>query len=191
MSHLQILRYPQDISSALLGKQLLALENMAWSPDPDDADVFPVEPDTYVTSFVLLSEDNTPLSHVAIRRAVLHHRAISYRVYGISEVITHPAHRRRGYAAQLLRQAAAWIPQQGADLCLFTCAPALVPLYSKNGWPPIPGACLVGGKRDKPFRSDSLQLVTVGAFYSARARLHQQEFSHTDICLELGENQLW
>ena len=26
MSHLQILRYPQDISSALLGKQLLALE---------------------------------------------------------------------------------------------------------------------------------------------------------------------
>ena len=110
--------------------------NMAWPPGPDDAEVFPVEPDTYVTSFVLLSEDNTPLSHVAIRHAVLHHRAISYRVYGISEAITHPAHRRRGYAAQLLRQAAAWIPQQGADLCLFTCAPSLVPLYSKNGCPP-------------------------------------------------------
>ena len=102
MSHLQILRYPQDISSALLGKQLLALENMAWPPGPDDADVFPVEPDTYVTSFVLLSEDNTPLSHVAIRRAVLHHRAISYRVYGISEVITHPAHRRP--AAESMRR---------------------------------------------------------------------------------------
>lgn len=29
MSHLQILRYPQDNSSALLGEQLLALENMA------------------------------------------------------------------------------------------------------------------------------------------------------------------
>ena len=191
MSHLQILRYPQDLSSSLLREQLLALENMAWPPGPDDTGVFPVEPDTYVTSFVLLSEDNTPLSHVAIRHTVLHHRAISYRVYGISEVVTHPAHRHRGYAARLLRQAAALIQQEGADLCLFTCTPSLVPLYAKNGWPLIPGACLVGGTRENPFRSDSLHLVTVGAFYSARARLHQKEFTHTDICLELGENQLW
>ena len=191
MSRLQILRYPQDLFSSLLREQLLALENMAWPPGPDDTGVFPVEPDTYVTSFVLLSEDNTPLSHVAIRHTVLHHRAISYRVYGISEVVTHPAHRHRGYAARLLRQAAALIQQEGADLCLFTCTPSLVPLYAKNGWPPIPGACLVGGTRENPFRSDSLHLVTVGAFYSARARLHQKEFTHTDICLELGENQLW
>ena len=76
-------------------------------------------------------------------------------------------------------------------LPLHLCSIPSSSLFEERVPPPIPGACLVGGTREKPFRSDSLQLVTVGAFYSAQAYLHQQEFTHTDICLELGENQLW
>lgn len=53
------------------------------------------------------------------------------------------------------------------------------------------GACLVGGTREKPFRSDSLNLVTMMRFLSSDAKRHKADFENTDIILELGENQLW
>ena len=80
---------------------------------------------------------------------------------------------------------------QGADLSLFTCAPERAALYGRAGWEPIPGACLVGGTREAPFRSGDLGLVTLGMFLSPRAREHAADFAHADIVLELGRGQLW
>lgn len=80
---------------------------------------------------------------------------------------------------------------QSADLSLFTCAPERAALYGRAGWEPIPGACLVGGTREAPFRSGDLGLVTLGMFLSPRAREHAADFAHADIVLELGRGQLW
>lgn len=80
---------------------------------------------------------------------------------------------------------------QGADLSLFTCAPERAALYGRVGWEPIPGACLVGGTREAPFRSGDLGLVTLGMFLSPRARERAADFAHADIVLELGRGQLW
>ena len=80
---------------------------------------------------------------------------------------------------------------QGADLSLFTCAPERAALYGRAGWEPLPGACLVGGTREAPFRSGDLGLVTLGMFLSPRAREHAADFAHADIVLELGRGQLW
>lgn len=80
---------------------------------------------------------------------------------------------------------------QGADLSLFTCAPERAALYGRAGWEPIPGACLVGGTREAPFRSGDLGLVTLGMFLSPRARERAADFAHADIVLELGRGQLW
>lgn len=80
---------------------------------------------------------------------------------------------------------------QSADLSLFTCAPERAALYGRAGWEPIPGACLVGGTREAPFRSGDLGFVTLGMFLSPRAREHAADFAHADIVLELGRGQLW
>ena len=80
---------------------------------------------------------------------------------------------------------------QSADLSLFTCVPERAALYGRAGWEPIPGACLVGGTREAPFRSGDLGLVTLGMFLSPRARERAADFAHADIVLELGRGQLW
>ena len=52
-------------------------------------------------------------------------------------------------------------------------------------------ACLVGGTRERPFRSDRLGLTVMVRFFSSRAILHRADFDGADIWIELGENQLW
>lgn len=180
--------YPLEVRGAAVERAILDLEATAWDRVPGET--FPSAPETHAASFVLL-EGKAAVCHVGIRQASLFHSGQSYAVCGLSEVVTHPLRRGQGLATALCLRAADWIRAQGADLSLFTCAPERIALYGRAGWKPIPGACLVGGTREEPFRSRDLGLVTLGMFLSPRARKHAAEFEHEDIILELGRNQLW
>ena len=186
---MELIQYPQERCDPLLAGRILELERTAW-PGDEEAETFPSAPDTYVTSFLWL-EGAVPVCHVGARGSVLRHKGQTYAAYGLSEVVTHPAYRGRGLASEGIRRAARFIMERRADVSLFTCAPERVPFYTRVGWRAVEGACLVGGTARRPFRSDSLHLVTMMMFLSPRARLHQADFEHTDIVLELGENQLW
>ena len=109
----------------------------------------------------------------------------------MSEVVTHPLYQNRGLATQTIKKAAEFLAAQTLDLSIFTCAREKTGFYAKCGWEEMPGACLVGGTRRNPFRSDSLNLATMTRFFSLKARRHRADFEHGDIVLELGENQLW
>ena len=111
--------------------------------------------------------------------------------YGLSEVVTHPAYRRRGLGTQMLRRAADFILSQRPDISIFTCAPKYAAFYGSAGWQTARGASLVGGSSAAPFRSDSLGLVTMIRWISDKGIAHKKDFEDTDIVLELGENQLW
>lgn len=180
--------YPQEVRGAAIERAILDLEATAWDRTPGET--FPSAPETHAAFFVLL-EGERAVCHVGIRRARLLHRGQSYAVCGLSEVVTHPLRRRQGLATALCLRAAEWIRAQGVDLSLFTCASERAALYGRAGWEPIPGACLVGGTREAPFRSGDLGLVTLGMFLSPRAREHAADFAHADIVLELGRGQLW
>lgn len=73
----------------------------------------------------------------------------------------------------------------------FGAAPEKVSFYTRGGWTAAAGACLVGGTKRVPFRSDSLHLTTMLMLISEKAKRHAADFENTDIVLELGENQLW
>lgn len=163
--------YPQEVCGAAIERAILDLEATAWDGVPGET--FPSAPETHAASFVLL-EGERAVCHVGIRRARLLHRGQSYAVCGLSEVVTHPLRRGQGLATALCLRAA----ERAA-------------LYGRAGWEPIPGACLVGGTREAPFRSGDLGLVTLGMFLSPRAREHAADFAHADIVLELGRGQLW
>ena len=186
---MELVQYPQENCDKRIAEKIAALEDTAW-PREGGKTVFPSAPGSYLTSFVLM-ETGMAVCHVGIRKAVLSHRGEEYLAYGLSEVVTHPDYQKRGLATQMIKQAAQFIRAQQPDISIFTCAKDKTDFYARGGWKPVPGACFVGGTKEKPFRSDSLHLVTMMMFLSPKSELHRKEFEHTDIIFELGENQLW
>lgn len=186
---MELIQYPQEKCGAGIAKAILALEDTAWPQGPEEQS-FPSAPNTYVTSFILM-EKGRAICHVGIRKSALHHRGEAYLAYGLSEVVTHPAYQAKGLATKTVQRAAEFLAAQGADLSIFTCAKENVGLYARCGWEQMPGACLVGGTKSKPFRSDSLNLATMMRLLSSKAKRHRADFEQGDIVLELGENQLW
>lgn len=131
------------------------------------------------------------MSHTAVRQAVFSHCGERYHACGLSEVATHPDYRGRGLASELIRRAERYIAALAPDLSVFTCAPERVEFYRRAGWEPVPSACLVGRSREKPFRSDELGLITLLRCYSPKAVAHYGELKQGDLCIELGEGNLW
>lgn len=186
---MELIQYPQQNGDAEIARKIIALENTAWPDDAEDA-VFPSAPDTYFTSFLWM-EGGRVVCHAGIRKSILHHKGERYLVYGLSEVVTHPEYQKRGLASRAIQKAAEFMRTQAPDLSIFTCAREKVGFYARRGWEAVPGACLIGGTQDRPFRSDSLNLVTMMAFFFPKAKQHREDFECADIVLELGENQLW
>lgn len=184
-----LIQYPQERRDAEIAKKIVVLENTAW-PKSEENEDFPSAPNTYVTSFVLI-EDDMAICHVGIRKSILFHKGQTYLAYGLSEVVTHPCYRNRGIASKTIKIAAQFIIDQHPDISVFTCEKSWVPFYTSGGWEAVQGACFVGGTKEKPFRSDGLNLVTMMMFISPNGKLHKADFENTDIVFELGENQLW
>lgn len=162
-----------------------------WPQAFEDEEIrWPDNPDTNPVSFVHVS-DSRVISHVAVQYKKLHHRGQAYRAFGLSEVLTRPSSRGLGFGTKLIQEAAAYIQTQEPDISVFTCKPELTSFYARGGWKYIEGACLVGGTKRKPFRSDSLGLAVMLRLHSAAARKRRQDFERADLYLELGENMLW
>lgn len=187
---MELIQYPQEKHDTIIAEKIIELENTAWPQENEENNVFPSAPNTYVTSFVLI-EKECAVCHVGIRKSILHHKGNEYSAYGLSEVVTRPQYRNRGLAFALVEKATQFIISQRADIGIFTCAKARVSFYSKAGWKAISGACFVGGTKEHPFRSDSLDLVTMMMFISLESRLHRKDFENTDITFLLGKDQLW
>lgn len=186
---MELIQYPQNKSDADIADKIIILENTAWPQDAADA-IFPSAPNTYLTSFVLL-ENDTAVCHVGVRKSLLYHKGEEYQAYGLSEVVTHPHYQNKGLASQTIKRAAQFIISQQPDISIFTCAREKVAFYTRCGWEALPGACFIGGTKKKPFRSDSLDLVTMIMFLSPKSKQRREDFENADIFFELGEDQLW
>lgn len=186
---MELVQYPQNKSDTDIVDKIIVLENTAWPQDTDDT-IFPSAPNTYLTSFVLI-ENDTAVCHVGIRKSLLYHKGEEYLAYGLSEVVTHPRYQKKGLASQTIRRATQFIISQQPDISIFTCTREKVSFYTRCGWKAMPGACFIGGTKQKPFRSDSLNLVTMIMFLSPKSKQHREDFENADIFFELGEDQLW
>lgn len=186
---IKLLQYPQTDDSETLKKKIIELQATAW-PQESPSKPWPENPDTHVSSFVLVDND-LAMSHVAVVGKDIKHKDQTYKIFGLSEVVTHPSYKKSGYGLQLIKEAARFIENSEPDLSIFTCDPSIIPFYKQGGWTHIKDTCLVGGTLEKPFRSDSLGLATMIRFYSDKAVKYRHDFEGTDIYLELKENQLW
>lgn len=186
---MELIQYPQEKNDKKIRDEIIALEQTVWPQEGEDA-CFPSAPNTYVTSFVLMDQERA-VCHVGIRKSKLHHKGKNYIAYGLSEVVTHPNYQKNGLATQTIQKATEFMLSQHSDIIIFTCAKERAAFYTKCGFEPIPGACFIGGTKEKPFRSDELGLATMMRFVSEESRACEKDFENTDIIFELGEGQLW
>jgi GNAT superfamily N-acetyltransferase len=135
--------------------------------------------------------DGQLASHLSAPQKTIVHRGEPYKAFGLTGVLTVPAFRGKGYGEQIVRAATPFMEQDGADIGLFTCDPALQTFYERCGWTRLEGVSLVGGTRAKPFPSDAVGKITFGRFFSARAQARRNDFMGGAIWLELREGDLW
>jgi aminoglycoside 2'-N-acetyltransferase I len=141
---------------------------------------------------MLLIEGEQVLAALDILSKEIAHRGGTYAASGLSTVVTEESARRRGHGRQLVRAAGERIAGSGADLGIFTCDVPLEAFYASAGWQLLPGTVLIGGTPESPFPSDQFAKVTMGRFFSARARQHEQDFLGARIGLYPGEiDRLW
>ena len=187
---IQILQCTHDAAFQKLKSQIIALEETAWPSAPEEEPIYPVQPNTFVTAFVIIKEGKA-IGQVAIRKQSFSHKGTSYLAYGISEMVTHPAYQKQGLGTQLLQKVATFIEGQKPDICIFTCRPELIPFYKKGGFWFCEKLFLVGGTPENPFPSQELGLCTMLRLYSKRAIINKAGFAQGEIFLNLGDGQLW
>ncbi|MBN3526637.1 GNAT family N-acetyltransferase [Paenibacillus apiarius] len=190
---MKLLQFAQENCPLHLRKQIIGLMRQQWPQafegKGENID-WPENPGTHPTSFVLV-ENDIVISHVAVPWKYITHGGVTYKAYGLSEVMTNPPYRHRGFGVKLVKEAASYIEENEPDIGIFTCEPSLVSFYTQGGWEYQKNTCLVGGTRSKPFRSDSLGLSTMIRFFSDKAQNNRSAFDGTDVYLELGEEMLW
>jgi GNAT superfamily N-acetyltransferase len=148
------------------------------------------DPDTNPTLMVLV-EGEEVMSYLAIPSKIILHAGEAYRASGLSNVITNPSYRGRGYGSRIVTAAREFIAASGADIGVFTCDTPLVDFYVRCGWSMIAGTWLVGGTREKPFPSNLFDKRTLMGFFTERALAHRADFEDVPIHLELREGDLW
>lgn len=190
---IELLTFLQEDCPIFIKEQLISMMRHEWPQAFEGMGehvLWPENPATQPTSFILI-EDNIVISHVAVPWKYIKHEDHTYKVFGLSEVMTNPSYRHQGFGLKLVKEATSYISKSDADIGMYTCQPALVSFYTQGGWEHIQNTNLIGGTRDKPFRSDALGLSTMMRFFSDTAQQHRSDFEATDVYLELGEKMLW
>ncbi|MFF7728542.1 GNAT family N-acetyltransferase [Streptomyces sp. NPDC008001] len=171
-----------------LRAQVQALQDRAWpGGGPHDPALRPV-------AMLLVGDDGGVRAALDILSKEITHAGRTYRASGLSAVVTDTAHRGKGYGRQLVAAAREAIAANGTDLALFTCDRPLQGFYESAGWQALPGTVLIGGTPRDPFPSDrpGFDKVTMGAFFTARARSDADAFEQSRIGLYPGEiDRLW
>lgn len=202
-----IVRFAEHEVPPHLRAQALALQEQAWPSAPGEADDPAHDPALAPYSLLLVeaAEDDaaagntaegaageTVLAALDVLTKEFTHAGERWRASGLSRVVTDRARQRAGHGRTLVAAALAEIRASGVDLGLFTCDRPLRDFYASAGWQELPGAVLVGGTPDAPFPSDQWDKVTMGAFFTPRARAAAPRFAGTRIGLYPGNiDKLW
>ncbi len=171
---------------------MVMLQDQAWPSDcpPDttpwhDQSLNPL-------SVLLLDDDDGVVSGLDILSKQIAHRGKAYSASGISAMVTDQRLRGHGYGRMLATAAREMMGSSGADLGIFTCDAHLQQFYEAAGWQHLPGTVLIGGTPADPFPSDKFDKVTLGCFFSAKAKDARAEFVGARIELFSGEiDKLW
>ncbi|MFJ7902161.1 GNAT family N-acetyltransferase [Streptomyces sp. NPDC096198] len=193
---MQILSFPEEATPPELRTQVRDLQDQAWPSDggPAAPAGAPTHDPLLRPWSMLLVDGGTVVAALDILTKELSHAGARYAAGGLSTVVTRRDRQGLGHGGRLVAAAREAMIAKDLDLGLFTCDRPLRAFYERAGWQLLPGAVLVGGTPGDPFPSDrpGFDKVTLGGFFSARARQGRMSFHHSRIELYPGEtDKLW
>ncbi|WP_030196761.1 GNAT family N-acetyltransferase [Streptomyces sp. NRRL S-87] len=176
-----------------LRTQVHRLQDEAWPPEGEGT--YGHDPLLRPRAMVLVDADGTVLAALDLLFKELRHAGADWRAAGLSTVVTRTAARGRGHGRRLVAAAREALAADGeTEVGLFTCDRPLRGFYEGAGWTELPGSVLVGGTPEAPFPSDrpGFDKVTMGGFFTERARAARAGFAHARIGLYPGTvDRLW
>ena len=188
---MRIVSWPEAEVPPDLREQVVALQRQAWPPDESAEPTNTHDPALEPLSMLLVA-DARVLSALDILSKDITHRGRRFAASGLSTVVTDKALRGRGYGHRLVEAAHNMLAASGKDVGIFTCDRPLQAFYERAGWKVFPETVLIGGTPSAPFPSDQFDKVTLGDFFSARARRFADTFIGSRIDLYPGEiDKLW
>jgi len=188
----RVVSFPEALVAPELRAQVARLRRQAWPGDGSPSvGTKPHDPLLAPLSMLLLDGERV-LAALEVLSKEITHCGERYAASGLSTVVTEQALRRKGYGRRLVEAARERLEASGVDLGIFTCDSPLEPFYTSAGWQLLPGTVLVGGTPEAPFPSDQFDKVTMGLFFTARARAHADDFVGARIDLYPGAiDKLW
>ena len=171
--------------------QVIALQDEVW-PRGQRRGTGPTHDPALQPLSMLLIDRGRVVAALDILSNQISHRGERYAASGLSTVVTDRRHRGKGHGRALVEAARGQIARSGADLGVFTCDRSLQGFYERAGWRLLRGTVLVGGTPEAPFPSDQFDKVTMGSFFSARARKSATAFMGCRIEPYPGDvDKLW
>jgi GNAT superfamily N-acetyltransferase len=187
---MRIVSYPEADVPPAFRARVHMLQRQVWPGDePEAAQTH--DPALQPLSLLLI-EGGRVLSALDILSKDITHQGRRYAASGLSTVVTDEGHRGKGHGRRLVEAAHEMLAKSDRDLGIFTCDRPLQAFYERAGWRVLTGTVLVGGTPAAPFPSDQFDKVTMGDFFSARARQFAETFVGCRIELYPGEiDKLW
>jgi GNAT superfamily N-acetyltransferase len=164
-----------DELPAHYSQQIRDFMRIVWADTCGDNLTSPVCPVEWHPHFCILAEGTALISSAAAVWKILDHAGQTYKVYGLSGVMTYPAHRKMGYGHRIVQEASDYIRAAGdGDLAILWTGPGLNDFYAQNGWEHPDGMVVrVGDPADPQPVNGHLMMM----FLSDHARAHRPDFA--------------
>lgn len=165
-----------------LGAQVRSLLYAAGWLRGDETDAArPLTAPVLCPTYFLLVEGERVLSYARTIRAAVPHAGLSFKLYGLGDVITGPEFRRHGYGGRIVREATTYIKlDQEADAAVLLTGPKLGPFYGRSGWEYVRGLRVATGWGGERVEEAAIPMML---FLSAKARASRASFTEGVLAL--------
>ncbi len=171
--------YTHDELPTAYEHQIRSYIRMLWWDvylDTIDPQAFETE---YDPVYVCLVGGDCLYSALKVNRKVVTHQGTDYVFYGIGDVFTYPAFRKRGYGTWVVREGTDYIRQQiDGDFALLWAEEDNVDFYQRLGWEHIMDITVTMEDPQNPEPSDEEVMMI---FLSERVRNNRDQFVSHDI----------
>lgn len=129
--------------------------------------------------YVVMVEGDALYSATGLYWVTVEHEGQTYKLYGLGDVLTYPAFRKKGYGSALIRKATDIMRDDpDADIGLLWTQEHNFSFYENCGWERMPDVTITHGEKDQPDIEEEMPFML---FFSDRAKANRANFSRSPL----------